>query len=104
MINREVYLEEKQAQIDMWIGKLDHLDALCRDAGNDVKGEFKDQIKELSQNLDELDSMFSEFQELNDYGREKFRNVVEKNWREIEESFEYSISEYEHMIRARAKE
>jgi len=103
MSNGIDYLERKQSQVHVWICQLARLDALCRQAGKSVEGEFEDQISELGDNLEELHSMFQEFQELNDDGREKFIQVVERNWNEIEEGFNNSLSEYEYLIRARTE-
>jgi uncharacterized coiled-coil protein SlyX len=104
MIDRDSYLEDKQARIDIWISQLARLDGLCREAGDDVRVQFEVQLAEFRQNLKELNDMIREFQKLNDYGREKFREVVDKNWNKLEESFERSFSEYEHLIRAKTSE
>lgn len=98
MNDRDAYLEDKQAQIDKWISQLARLDASCRNAGDEVRIKFEIQLKEFSENLNDLNAMFREFQELNDYGREKFRQVIEENWLELEDSFKSSIAEYEHLI------
>lgn len=98
MTDWDTYLENKQTQINSWIGKLARLDALYREAGDDVRIKFEVKLKEFSENLDELNVMFREYKELNEYGREKLRQLIEKNWRELEESFKSSISEYEHLI------
>ena len=100
MIDMDPHLEDKQAQINKWIGILARLDVLCREAGEEVwiKSEFY--ISEFRQNLQELNLMFRKFQELNDYSREKFNKVVEENWNKLEESFEQSVSEYEHQCKA----
>ena len=104
MIDSEVYLEGKQAQINKWIAQVARLDTLCLEAGEDVRTKFEFQIKVFGHNLKELNSMFREFKGLNEYGRETFRQLIEKNWGELEESYNSSISEYEHLIRARIEE
>ena len=78
MIDRDTYLKDKQSQIDKWISRLACLDALCREAGDDVRIKFEVQLTEFSQNLNDLNAMFRQFMELNDYGREKFRQIIEK--------------------------
>ncbi len=104
MTDRDSYLEDKQAQIDKWISQLARLHALCQETGDDVRIKFEVQLKEFSQNLDDLNDMFREFQGLNKYGREKYRQVIEMNWHELEESFKNSISEYENLIRAKTED
>ena len=103
-MDRDNYLEDKQAQINKWIGQLARLDAICREAGDDVRIKFEVKLKDFSQNLNALNAMFREFQGLNEYGSEKYRQVIEKNWAELEESFISSITEYENLIHATTEE
>ncbi len=42
MVEREAYLDDKQAQINKWIAELARLDALCREAGEEVRIKFID--------------------------------------------------------------
>lgn len=98
MADRNSYLADKQVQINRWIGQLARLDALCQEAGDDVRIQFAVQLAEFSQNLEELNAMILEFRDLNSYGREKFKIVMEKNWGELKESFEQSLSQYKYLI------
>lgn len=104
MIDRDAYLKEKLEQIRLWIDQLARLDALSREADEDIRMKFEIQITELHQNLKELQNIFFEFEALGEESRNKFRNVVERNWTELEDSFKRSVSHYEHMCRARTGE
>lgn len=99
MINREDYLKDKQAQIDKWIAQLARLNALRREAGDDVRIKFEVQLTEFSQHLRELQQIFLKFEDLSEDSRNKFRRLVEKYWKELEESFEKYVSEYEHLCK-----
>lgn len=101
MVDSEVYLESKRAQIAEWIVQLAQLDSLYRETGDDVGIKTDVHLKQFTQHLDDLNAIFSGFQELNEYGREKFRQIIEDSWSEVEESFKSSISKYEHLIRGK---
>jgi hypothetical protein len=101
MIDRDIYLREKQAQINLWLCEIDRLDALSREADDDVRTAFEIQITELLQNLKELQHMFLEFEVLSEESKNKFRNLLERNWSELEEGFKRSVSQYERLCQAR---
>lgn len=104
MTDRDAYLEDKHDRIDRWIGQLARLDALCREAGEDVRIQFEVQLEEFSRQLRELQTMFLEFENLNEESRDKFSHLVEKNWNELEESYKASVSQFESLHRGAAGE
>jgi hypothetical protein len=104
MTDRDAYLNEKLEQISLWIDELSRLDALSREADEDIRMKFEIQITELHQNLKELQAIFLEFEVLSAESRNKFRNLVERNWTELEDGFKRSVSHYEDLCRARTGE
>ncbi|UCH81842.1 MAG: hypothetical protein JSW20_04250 [Nitrospiraceae bacterium] len=103
MIYRDYFFEDKQTQINRWISQLARLDALCREAGDDVRIKFEVQLQEFSEHLEQLKNIFCDVEKLNIDSREKFNSLVEKNWNDLQESFERSVSEYEYLCRAGMK-
>jgi len=103
MVDHNSYLKDRQAQINVWIYQLARLDALSREAAADIRIKFEIQLAELYQTLKEFQQMFAEFEDLSDESRTKFRNLLEKNWDELEESFERSVSEYELLCKVQTE-
>jgi len=104
MLESDIYLESKRAQIAEWIAQLAQLDILYRIAGDDVDINADVDFLKFRQHLNDLNAIVSGFQELNEHGRDKFRQIIEESWCELEENFKSSISKYEHLIRAKTNE
>jgi predicted nuclease with TOPRIM domain len=103
MADQNSYLKDKQSQVNQWICQIARLEALSRETTDDIRIKFDIQFAELHQNLKEFQQMFLEFEGLGEESRNKFRNLVEKNWNELEESFERSLSEYEHLCKVQTE-
>ena len=99
MSETDTYLKEKQSQIDKWITELARLDALCGEGHEEERIKFELQLKGFSDNLWEIQKMFSDFERLNEESRERFRSLIEMHWTGLEENFKRSVSEFREIFR-----
>lgn len=87
-MNRDTYLKKLRARLDEWNADLDRLEAKAREAKQDVRSQYENEVEALRGRIDEAQSRFDEIQSAGEDTWKSLKDGAEDFWNRINEAME----------------
>lgn len=91
MNEKELYQQEKQAQLDEWKADIDKLKAKASGAGADAQIELNKQVKALEGKIEEGKAKLAEIADASEDAWESIKDGVESAWDSMKSAFSETV-------------
>jgi hypothetical protein len=92
METMEMHAEKMETKLNQWLTKLDELVAKTKEAGTDVKSDYRQRIDELRAKYQVAQAKLAELRAAGRGNWESFKAGVESSWNDIETAYKNLVS------------
>ncbi|MFY0991825.1 hypothetical protein [Halomonas sp. C05BenzN] len=94
MNNRDDFIERMKANLDAWNAEIERLAARAREAGEEARVRYHDDIERLKQRRDETRELLEELEQTGEAAWGTLRQGVEESWQRLRKAFDDAASHF----------